>query len=164
MLSALVQQCSKVIVILFTLTVHFISPKISEPVMIFQQFHKFTIHYNKTSTICSSPISKKLYNEVTVAISISAATILVRCIGRYNASSDLTSFPLYCFYIWWSDRTTSCTCLTVQLSTTQLMLQPCSSGGILAGTSSNQYITPSTLHLHVGLKLPTSLHQASLQF
>jgi hypothetical protein len=39
-------------------------------------------------------------------------------LGRHNASSYLTSFPLYCFYIWWSDRTASCTCLTVQLSTT----------------------------------------------
>ena len=77
--------------------------------------------------MCSSPTSQKLHNEVTVAISISAAMILVQCIGRHNASftSDSTSFPLYCFYFWWSDRTIKCTCLMVQLSTTQLMLQPC---------------------------------------
>jgi hypothetical protein len=75
--------------------------------------------------MCSSPTSWKLHNAVTVAVSISAATILVQCIGRHNASSDSTSFPLYCFYTWWSYRTTSCTCLTVLLSTTQLMLQPC---------------------------------------
>lgn len=62
--------------------------------------------------MCSSPTSWKLHNEVTVAVSISAATILVQCICRH-----LTSFPLYCFYIWWSDRTTStsCTWLTMQL-------------------------------------------------
>ena len=91
--------------------------------------------------MCSIPTSQKLNKEVTTAVSISAAMILVQCIGRHSTSSDLTNFPLYCFYIWWSERTTSCTCLTVQLSTTQLMLQPC---GILVGTSSNQYTTPST--------------------
>jgi len=63
--------------------------------------------------MCSSPTSQKLQKEVTVAISIFAAMILVQRIGRHNASTDLNSFPLYCFYIWWSDRTTSCTCLMV---------------------------------------------------